>query len=252
MQKRLHGSRSASNGIKVSVVIPAHNEEEYITKTLEAVCAQDFPGPFEIIVVDNASTDDTGNIALLFSQVRVVREERKGTGWAREKGRKEAQGEIIAYLDADSIPSPDWLRKGVFYFSNSRVVAVAGVYDYYDAPLSVRVAAFFIEYFFYRFIHFLLHFVLRKGGVIIGGNFFVRASALEEIGGMNTAILFHGDDTDTAKRLTKVGKIIYNPSLTVKSSARRLEEKGAVRTLALYVINFLWIILLDKPFSQKS
>src|ERR1035437_2340280 len=122
--------------MKVSVIIPAHNEEAYIGAVIKKVLALDYPD-FEVIFVDNASTDKTAEIARGFG-VKVLTETRKGTGWARECGRLEAKGEIIANLDADCLPDPDWIKKGVKLFSNEKIYAVNGPYDYYDSNKFLR------------------------------------------------------------------------------------------------------------------
>src|SRR5579871_2615827 len=110
--------------MKVSVVIPAHNEEKTIGKTLESLCHQTI-SPDEIIVVDNACTDKTAQIAHSFG-VRVVREEVQGITTARNRGFNEAKYDIIARTDADSVVSPTWVEQLKKNFENSRVVAVSG------------------------------------------------------------------------------------------------------------------------------
>ena len=84
---------------------------------------------------------------------------------------------------------------------------------------------------------------------MIGGNFFVRASALERIGGFNTAIRFYGDDTDTAMRLTKIGKVLYRTDMRVKSSARRFKKQGVLFIFYIYIINFFSVLIRKKPYS---
>ena len=80
----------------ISVVIPAYDEEKYLPRSLASLDSQTYPRPrFEVIVVDNASTDRTAEIARAHG-ARVVREERKGVGRARQSGAEAAQGEIIA------------------------------------------------------------------------------------------------------------------------------------------------------------
>ena len=88
--------------MKVSVVIPAHNEEKNIAETIQALLAQDY-SDLEIIVVNNASSDRTEEVAKGFMevgpyQVKVVYEPKKGLLSARERGRKEAEGLIIANI----------------------------------------------------------------------------------------------------------------------------------------------------------
>ncbi len=76
------------------------------------------------------------------------------------------------------------------------------------------------------------------GGMIVGGNVLIRASALESAGGYNTSILFYGEDTDTAKRISKHGKVIFDPKFTVKSSARRFKEEGDLKIMLTYFFHF--------------
>ncbi|MFA6307205.1 MAG: glycosyltransferase family A protein, partial [Patescibacteria group bacterium] len=100
--------------MRASVVIPAHNEEKNISATIRALLAQSHPD-FEIIVVNNASTDRTAEIAEGFP-VKVVHESRKGLLWARERGRLEATGDIVVNIDADCLPDEDWLSRGTAHF----------------------------------------------------------------------------------------------------------------------------------------
>ncbi|MDO8600965.1 MAG: glycosyltransferase family 2 protein [bacterium] len=238
--------------MKVSVIIPAYNEGTYITQTLAAVKAQDFQDDFEILVVDNASTDDTGSRAAAFPGVRVVREEKKGVQHARERGRREARGEILVYLDADTLPPLGWLKNGTTYFKRPDIVGVSGPLDYYDARPLFRRTSLVFQKIGYRGMHFLVHRVWRKGAVMVGGNSFIRASAMERINGFNTAIVFYGDDTDTGRRLGSVGRVLYRNDIVVRSSARRFVRMGIMRVLALYLLNFFWVTVFHKPFFQKS
>jgi glycosyltransferase involved in cell wall biosynthesis len=234
--------------MKVSVIIPACNEAAYIQDTLQTVCAQEFPD-FEVIVVDNASTDRTADLARAFP-VRVVYEPQKGILFARERGRQEARGEIIAQLDADCRPPQGWLAKGAAVFADPQVVAVSGFYDFYDASLLFRCASYLMQGVVFRLAHVIVPQLSHRGTHMVGGNAFVRASALEKIGGYNTAIRFHGEDTDTACRLKETGgKILYRRSILVQSSARRFHAEGAVATMACYFINYWWVLVFKRPFS---
>lgn len=92
----------------VSVIIPARKEEGYIGSGLMGLEKQTFQGSWETIVVDNASDDDdhTGDLVReAFPWVRVIEEPVPGVQRARECGRKAARGEILAFLDADTVPS---------------------------------------------------------------------------------------------------------------------------------------------------
>ena len=233
----------------ITVIIPARNEEQYIAGALGGLRSQDYPDVFEVIVVDNASTDRTAEEARRFG-VKVMEEKRAGVQFARERGRKEARGGIAAYLDADCIPPPDWLRKGMSAFSNPQVVGVSGPYDYYDGKRIFRLLSMLVERSVFRFIHFLVHEVLHAGGVILGGNAFLRAGAMEKIGGFDTSIAFYGDDTDTARRLAKTGRLVFKRNLIVKSSVRRFQKQSYLKVNLRYFSNFLTVLLFKRPVSQ--
>ena len=230
--------------MKISVIIPAHNEEKYLRKTLEAILVQDYPD-FEVIVVDNASTDRTSEIAKSFSGVKVLYEGNKGTMWACERGRKEAIGEIIVRMDADCLPEKDWLSKGTTLFKYDKIVGVSGPYDYYDADKFFRFFSIHFQKILYRFANVVVQF-LKRGAVMIGGNSFMRASALEAVGGFNTSFTFWGDDTDTAKRLSRVGKVVFLPDLVIMGSARRMKKDGSFNLTVRYSFHFFKVIFSSK------
>src|SRR5438552_3166471 len=95
--------------MKLSVVIPAFNEEKYIGACLESIRAHGGDAVGEIIVVDNASTDGTAALAAAHPGVRVVREERKGPSFGRQRGFDEARFPLLACLDADCRITPHWI-----------------------------------------------------------------------------------------------------------------------------------------------
>ncbi|HNT89861.1 MAG TPA: glycosyltransferase family A protein, partial [Candidatus Hydrogenedentes bacterium] len=97
--------------IQFSVVIPAHNEEAVIALCLRSLEAMDYPRErYEVIVVDDASTDRTAEIAREFG-ARVITEKCASIAAVRNRGAREARGEIIAHLDADMIVDPLWLKR---------------------------------------------------------------------------------------------------------------------------------------------
>jgi glycosyltransferase involved in cell wall biosynthesis len=237
--------------MKVSVVIPAHNEEKNIAKTIEALLAQNYPD-IEIIIVDNASTDKTYEIARKYERsgdvtVKVVHESKKGLLHARERGRLEATGDIIVNMDADCLPLPDHISKGTIHFKNSKVAAVTGPYDYHDGSTVFRHATLILQKIVYRFVGALLQLSFVKGGaVLIGGNNMIRAEVLKKAGGYNVAITFYGEDTDTAKRVAPFGKVVFDPKLIIKSSARRFKAEGNLRIIFKYLFHFWKTIFSSK------
>ena len=95
--------------VRFSVIVPAYNEAAYLGRALDALQHQDYDGKYEIIVVDNNSTDATVAVAARCG-VRVVSEPRQGVCAARQRGVDCAQGEIIVSTDADTTQPSDWLR----------------------------------------------------------------------------------------------------------------------------------------------
>ena len=230
--------------LKISLIIPAYNEEKYIGECL--LSARKHAADFcEIIVINNASTDKTADIAKSFPGVRVVDEPQKGLTRARQRGLLEASGDIIAFIDADCRLPSHWFETVLKEFSgNPNLVALSGPYCYYDLP---------------RFQKFLAELgwlaappVYRAVGyMILGGNFAAKKNALHQMGGFDTTIDFYGEDTDIARRLSPFGKIIFRMDFFVHSSGRRLQVEGLLKTFSVYGVNFLWGIFYGKPFTKR-
>lgn len=234
--------------MKVSVVIPAYNEEKWVGQTIEKACSQDY-SDYEVIVVDNASTDTTSAVVTSYlskyPQLQLVHEPRKGLLFAREAGRRKAAGQIIAQLDADCLPKPDWIQKAVRYFEDESIVGVSGPYRLYDAPAYLRIGLTLItmlgEGTIYLITRFLPHLRNRRE-ITVGGNFFIRAKTLEKIGGYDTSIDFYSEDTNTGYRLSEHGRLIHQRELAVDSSARRFKAVGFWSLNARYIRAYLTVI----------
>jgi len=198
----------------ISVVIPAFNEEALLPRCLASLQHQDYPGPYEIIVVDNGSSDGTSRLAQE-SGARVLREPLKGVARARQKGSLEAQGEIIAGTDADTVVPPHWLSSLWSYLANHpERVAVHGPYLIYGAPWWTRLLLWAWSY-----IQGAIAFVIPTTINIVGCNYAVRARSFRTIGGFNTE-LYRGEDLDLSLRLRSVGIVRFVPTLRVSSSGR--------------------------------
>ena len=233
------------NKIKISLVIPAYNEEKYISSCLESV-TENGGELYEIVVVDNASTDRTHEIAAGFSGVRVVTESGKGVTRARQRGVQESSGDIIAFIDADTRMPEYWVGEIIKDFEiDEKLVCLSGPYIYYDVSSLAKVSIWFYWSVLARIAY------LFTSYMVVGGNFVVRREALEKIGGFDPNISFYGEDTDTARRLHKVGKVKFNQKLIMYTSARRLKGEGFFLTGYRYAINFLSEVFTGKPITSK-
>ncbi len=100
------------NPICVSVIVPAYNASATIGRTLEALSKQNCSQPFEVIVVDDGSVDNTADIVRSFAVgASYVRQDNAGPASARNHGAQLAQGEFLAFTDSDCIPHEDWISQ---------------------------------------------------------------------------------------------------------------------------------------------
>ncbi len=240
---------------KISVIIPAYNEEGYIGIALDALAQQTYPRQnFEIIVVNNASTDKTAEIAKEHGADVVIFEEKRGTNCARQAGLQQSLGKIVAFLDADCIPPPEWLDR-ISHTLHSRkrpCVAVAGSYVFFEK----QDEAFYVMQEIYRWIVMpalgsVMGRMFRKGGVVIGGNFATFKKYFKKLKGIDTSYGFFGDDASIAKRFGEIGYVHYDPRLYVMSSYRRFSREGLAKTNWEYTKNYFKVMFEDSPISRQ-
>lgn len=235
--------------MKLSLIVPAYNEEAYLPDCLRAATAElqahADRGPFEIIVVDNASTDRTAEVAAAFPGVRVVHEPRKGLTSARQCGLKAARGAIVAYVDADTRMPPGWLDRVLDAYDDEEVVCVSGPYVYYDLPTFQRALVRLYWLLLAKPTYWLTRYMA------VGGNFAASKAALLQIGGFDTSIAFYGEDTNIARRLSKAGDVVFDLDLVMQTSARRLHAEGIVMTALRYVVNFMSEVVLKRPATTQ-
>jgi len=240
--------------MKLSIIIPAFNEELYLKNCLNSVFAElkDSNKEVEVIVVNNASTDSTREIALTFPKVILVDEKEKGLTKARKAGYLISTGDLIANVDADNVLPTGWIEKVFAEFAkHKKLVGLSGPYVFYDMSkfdnLQVRLF-YYLGYIAYLFNHF----IFRKGGMLQGGNFVVKRTALEEIGGYDTNILFYGEDADIARRLQKTGYMKFTFGLPMLSSGRRLTNEGILIAGYKYAANYFSILFFKKPYAKNA
>jgi glycosyltransferase involved in cell wall biosynthesis len=114
--------------VLVSVIIPCYNQAHFLAEAIESVLAQNHPR-FEILVVDDGSTDDTSEVAARYPEVRCLRQENRGLAAARNAGLRSSEGEYVVFLDADDRLLPNALEAGLECFEDHRECAlVAGHY----------------------------------------------------------------------------------------------------------------------------
>ena len=231
----------------VTVIVCAHDEEKFIAACLHSVLAQTRV-PDEILVINNASRDGTGDVARRIPGVRVIDEPNKGLVKARERGRREAAGDLLVYLDADCRAPLYWLERIAARFERKpHLLAVSGNYRFYDWDWWGRALLRAYDFTLGPGTQLLVKYLLRRGVVFYGGNFAVRRDALERIGGFDTSIEFHGEDTNVGRRLFAVGPVELAYDCYLFTSARRYTVMGKSAVFRLYVRNFVSEILHHRP-----
>jgi len=204
----------------ISVIIPALNEEELLSKCLKSLKDQDYKGKYEVIVVDNNSRDRTKEIAESF-KVKVLSCPEKGIYYARQAGAAAASGQIIAQADADTVYPENWLSEISEQFSSHpETIALSGKFSYINPPYWA-----WVEYFIRSFSNGFTLFFFKKPLLISGANFAFRKEAFFKIGGYNREALSF-DQYDIANRLSGLGKVVYDKNLLSYTSSRRV-DKGA-------------------------
>ncbi len=190
--------------IRVSVIIPAYNAQAVIAQTLKALGAQHFLEPYEVIVVDDGSTDETSTIVQSFPAVRYVRQENAGPASARNHGAKLAQGEFLLFTDADCLPQENWIALIVLAFERTKAAAVCGSYGIAN-PQSALASGIHAEILF-RHKHLMPDYPKSFGSYNVG----IRKYIFEQLGGFNTTYRrASGEDNDLSYRLIKQGGVIY-------------------------------------------
>ncbi|HET8575704.1 MAG TPA: glycosyltransferase [Methylomirabilota bacterium] len=195
---------------KVSVVVCAYNAESTMAACLDSLRELRYPA-YEVVVVDDGSTDRTGEIADQYEGIHVIHQENKGLSAARNVGIAASTGEIVAFTDSDCIVDPDWLHYLVATFLSSGGVAVGGpnLPPPEDSLVATCVAASPGGP-----LHVLLN--DEEAEHIPGCNMAFRREVLEELGGFDPIYRAAGDDVDLCWRLQERGyRIAFSPAAMV-------------------------------------
>ena len=204
----------------ISVVIPSYNDAVFVESCLAALARQQ-RAPDEVIVVDNESTDATATVALA-AGAQVVRAPKRGIWPAAAAGYDAASGDVIARLDADSVPPPDWLARIESALDLSpETDIVTGPGDFYDcSPLTAWLGrTFYIGGYFFWVPFWLGH------RPVFGSNFAMRRTVWQE-----ARLRVHRDrddihdDLDLSLNLNPAVRVRYDRNLTVAISGRPFDS----------------------------
>jgi glycosyltransferase involved in cell wall biosynthesis len=214
----------------LSVIVPAYNEETLLPGCLDSLLAQTAdPASYELIVIDNHSTDRTAAIAGSRG-VRVEEEPRKGYVYALRRGVEVSDTPLLAFIDADCRAPADWVARILRDFAETPdIVALGGTLDFFDLdPVMKNVTKG----------------VLAFSNVLPGNNMVLRREALDRIGGIDPQVNLSADYWLTLK-LRRAGQIRMDRGLTVRTSGRRFRR--AFTSHVDYAANAVCMRLAGRP-----
>ena len=222
----------------ISIVIPTYNEEKYIERCLKSLVNCKYED-YEIIIVDGNSSDSTLDIVKKYTNKILIEKKREGIAPARNKGLKIAKGEIVAFLDADSIPCKGWIDIIMENFKQKYDVVYGPVYygKWYDFYTKLRILLNFFEPILLKFFGdiSLIFFYLS------GNNSAYKKELLKKVGGFPAVIC---EDFALSKKLREIGaKMYFDRKMIVKLSSRRFKKIGFLKTLLIWCSADLNIIL---------
>jgi glycosyltransferase involved in cell wall biosynthesis len=225
---------------KISVIIPAYNEEKNIGLCLASLVPQAIETNTEIILVNDGSDDHTRDMVKPFQKhVKILDLKKKsGVANARNMGAKIARGDILAFIDADSVAGPQWLKA-----IKKKIDGKIGVIG----PIKSLFYEKIIDHAAFETYTNLAKVAVHVRPFIAGSNFACKKEYFMRIGGFKP--LKSLEDFDLGFRLAKHGKIGFSDKMIVYSSVRRLRANKLENFR--YITNYLRLIT-KKPTKKMK
>ncbi len=220
---------------RISIIIPAHNEADYVSQTLECLKRQRY-GNYEIVVVCNGCTDNTAAVARNSCNI-LIDDPRKGLSRARNNGAKAASGDLLIFLDADTQLKPDALRQIARKFTSHHAAGtLKGVPD-------SRQLIYHTLYYFKNWMHRLR---IHKGSV---GIILCWKEHFDTIGGFDEDMHVM-ENSDLIKRLCGWGRYCFIGATPAITSMRRYERSGPLQTVQLWIK--IWLQSLRRGVRHEQ
>ncbi|MHA1342119.1 MAG: glycosyltransferase, partial [Promethearchaeota archaeon] len=204
---------------KVSIIIPVYNSNYYINKLLNSLLNLDYPkNDYEIIVIDNNSSDQTKELVKQYP-VKLLEENNIQSSYAaRNRGIKNAQYDILAFIDADCIASKAWLKEGIETIVNEEADLVGGQVEFYFSK--EKTASELYD----SITNMQVEDNIKERGVAKTANLFAKKDIFNKIGLFPEDVQSGGDVQWTARATSKGFKLLYNSKAIVLHPARKFKE----------------------------
>ncbi|MBU0975850.1 MAG: glycosyltransferase family A protein [Patescibacteria group bacterium] len=237
-----------------SVIIPVLNEEDYISTILKSLSDQTYQN-FEVIVVDNGSTDRTlslvDTLKVKYSlDLRILHCKRRGISYARNFAIDRSKGEYLIFYDADGKIHREWLNNAQQRLAkHPNTVAITGIY-YYGPTKSILKSIYFNSYLFFQYVYIFLNYLILGKCNLIGNSLLIQKDAMVKIGGFPDVV---HEDIFLMRKFSKYfnnrDQIRLGFDQVITYSPRRFEKRGYLRTLLYWIKN---MIKPDNPSDYTS
>ena len=223
----------------VSVIVPTLNEEKYIEDALKSIKAQKTKVDFELFVCDNGSKDRTVGIAEKYAD-KIIYIEKRGIWRGRNEGAKKSNSDVLVFIDADTRIPTNYISVVHSVMQDPSLAGISCAFRFDEQSKMLRI----IEEISNKYL-------LLKGstgkGELLGFNNAIRRDLFFQVGGFPNAPL---EDGALAKILREIAKVMFLPTPTVITSARRLKKAGILKSI-LYYAN-LELLSLSKNKTLKK
>lgn len=231
------------------MIIPTYCEEQHIERCLKSIQGQAFEkGGIETIVVDSDSPDKTRAIAREYAD-KVVNLKKRGVGKARNVGAQMAKGELLLFLDADTVLDSAFLDEIHEMLVDPKTVYVIGTMAGLERFGTIEDV--------FKFLHYGLVNLISVLTARLGFPFFptvccaCRKTVFHKVGGFDEGLAIAEDLTFSLK-MGKVGKCLVSKKAKAYTSLRRVQKNGVIRNYYVYLGNYFKVFVLNKKPSIQD
>jgi glycosyltransferase involved in cell wall biosynthesis len=227
----------------ITVYVPCYNAEVYLAPVLEGIVAQTLR-PDEVLVVDDGSSDRSVEIASHYPVTVIRQEHNRGLAAARNAAVRAARNELVAALDADVAPEPDWLERMAPHFEDAHVALGGGMLlEAVQSSVADR----------WRAAHMWQHWgkaAVVNPSFVFGANTVARRSAILEAGGYDERLRTNGEDSNMSIRLRARGWTTFYEPAAVCRHLRRDTVRSVLETYWRYRRDYLNPMTLGKALRN--
>ena len=226
--------------VDISVIVPTLNEEKYLEQGLQSIRAQKTVHSFELILADGGSVDKTLDIAKKYAD-KIINVKKKGIAFGRNEGAKHSSGKLLVFIDADTRIPMNYIDVIHAVMRDPDLGALSCAFRFDEKNNMLKLVEEISN-----------KYMLLKGSVgkgeLLGFNNAIKRDLFFEVGGFPNVPL---EDGALAKIIREIKKVMFLPTPTVVTSARRL-KKGGILHSALYYTNLELLSISDSDALKKA